>query len=119
MLITRLLRILDAYLESLFFGESTPSPEARESVGQQNAATPGGRKHQPDLDPELAGYYANLEVPYGSDLDTVRQAWKKLLRKYHPDLHSTDPEKRRIATELTQGLNHAYRELEKRLGGRD
>lgn len=66
-------------------------------------------------DPELAGYYANLEVPYGSDLETVRKAWRHLVRKYHPDLHSADPEKRRIANELTQGLNHAYKELKIRL----
>ncbi|MFQ5630301.1 MAG: J domain-containing protein [bacterium] len=66
-------------------------------------------------DPEIAKYYANLEVPYGSDLETVRTAWKNLLRKYHPDLHSNDSEKVRIANELVQGLNRAYGELEKRL----
>lgn len=66
-------------------------------------------------DPELAGYYANLEVPYGSDLATVKKAWKKLLQKYHPDLHSADAEKRQVANELTQGLNKAYDELRKRL----
>lgn len=67
------------------------------------------------FDPELARYYANLEVPYGSDLETVRQAWKRLLKKYHPDLHSGEPEKQRIANELVQGLNRAYEELLKRL----
>lgn len=68
----------------------------------------------PDVDPMLAGYYANLEVPYGSDLTTVRRAYKRLVRKYHPDMHSGDPEKRRIANELTQGLNRAYEKLAKR-----
>jgi len=66
-------------------------------------------------DPLIAGYYANLELPYGSDLDAVRNAWKKLLVKYHPDRHCADPEKQRMATELAKGLNHAYRELEKHL----
>ncbi len=66
-------------------------------------------------DPELAQYYANLEVPYGSDLETVRKAWKELLRKYHPDLHSQDPDKQRLSNELVQEINSAYRELEKRL----
>ena len=59
----------------------------------------------------LAGYYANLEVPYGSDLATVRRAWKRLVRKYHPDIYSHDSEKRRIANELMQGLNRAYEKL--------
>ncbi len=67
------------------------------------------------MDHEFAQYYANLEVPYGSDLQTVRKAWKQMLRKYHPDLHANDPEKRSTARELSQGLNHAYAELEKHL----
>lgn len=65
------------------------------------------------VDPELAGYYANLEIPYGSNLMTVKAAWKHLLKKYHPDLHSNDPEKRQIATVLTQKLNEAYHAIEK------
>ena len=67
------------------------------------------------VDPALAALYSNLEVPYGSDLFTVRKAWKGLLRKYHPDLHSKDPEKRKIAGELTRRLNGAYETLEERL----
>ena len=66
-------------------------------------------------DPVLAKYYANLELPYGADLERVKKAWKKMVRKYHPDLHGTDPEKRRLANELSQGLNRAYEELKKRL----
>ena len=72
-------------------------------------------KTETNRDHEIARYYANLEIPYGSDLATVRKAWKKLLRKYHPDLHSDDPEKIRIANKLVQGLNKAHEELEKRL----
>ncbi len=77
--------------------------------GPQAAATVQG------VDPELAELYSNLEVPYGSNLATVRKAWKRLLRKYHPDLHSKDPEKRKIADELAQRLNGAYEQLRKRL----
>lgn len=76
-----------------------------------SAAGPADR----NVDPVLAGYYANLEIPYGSDLAAARRAWKKLVREYHPDLHSKDPEKVRIANELVQGLNHAYQEIEKHL----
>ncbi|MBN1352630.1 J domain-containing protein [candidate division KSB1 bacterium] len=65
------------------------------------------------VDPALAEYYANLEIPYGSDLNSAKAAWKQLLKKYHPDVHSLDPEKRNIATQLTQKLNEAYRAIEK------
>ena len=34
------------------------------------------------------------------------------MKKYHPDLHSSDPEKKQIAEELTRQLNQAYRTLD-------
>jgi curved DNA-binding protein CbpA len=61
----------------------------------------------------LAGYYANLEIPYGSDLSAVRSAWKQMMKRYHPDLHGEDPEKRQVASELTAELTRAYQELAK------
>lgn len=72
-------------------------------------------KSEPKRDPVLAKYYANLEIPYGSDLPAVKTAWKKLMRKYHPDLHGTDSKRREMAETLAQGLNLAYKELEKHL----
>ena len=59
----------------------------------------------------LAKYYANLEVPVGSDQTIIKNAWKKQLKKYHPDLHCSDPEKKMIAENLTRQLNEAYRIL--------
>jgi DnaJ-domain-containing protein 1 len=64
---------------------------------------------------KLAQYYANLELPNGSNLEEVKKAWKRLLKQYHPDKHSLDEEKRKVATVLTQKLNEAYFELEKEL----
>lgn len=66
-------------------------------------------------DPKLAIYYANLELPYGADLAQVRASWKRLMRQYHPDRHSQNPEKRKVAEQLTQGLNEAFHALEKHL----
>lgn len=70
---------------------------------------------RPAVDPVLARYYANLEVPYGSDLETVERAWKRLLRRYHPDVHATDPERQEIANDLVKELNRAYRHLRRTL----
>jgi hypothetical protein len=66
-------------------------------------------------DPTLASFYANLELPYGADVEAVREARRRLLRRYHPDLHSSDPEKKRTATRVAQGLNRAHDELVGRL----
>ena len=59
----------------------------------------------------LAKYYANLEIPVGSDQITIKNAWKNQLKKYHPDLHYSDPEKKMIAENLTRQLNETYRIL--------
>jgi DnaJ-domain-containing protein 1 len=67
--------------------------------------------HQKESNP-LARYYANLEIPVGSDRETIKKAWKTQLKKYHPDLHGSDPEKKQIAEELTRKLNEAYRILD-------
>ena len=63
----------------------------------------------------MAGYYANLELPYGADLSAVREARRRLLKRYHPDLHAADAARRHTATELAQGLNLAHDELVRRL----
>ncbi len=63
------------------------------------------RQEESDI---LVKYYANLEIPVGSDRKTIKTAWKKQLKKYHPDLHGSDPQKKKIAEELTRQLNEAY-----------
>ncbi len=60
----------------------------------------------------LAEYYANLEIPVGSNRATIKKAWKTQMKKYHPDLHGADPEKKRIAEELTRRLTQAHRILD-------
>ena len=81
---------------------------------RENAAAAGGQGVL-SRDPELTRYYANLELPYGAGIDAVREARRRLLKRYHPDLHSADPEKKQTATLLAQGLNRAHDELVSRL----
>lgn len=69
----------------------------------------------PVEDPVLAGYYANLELPYGATLEEVKAAWKRLMKQYHPDRHAQDPAKREVANALCAQLTHAYKELERSL----
>ena len=69
----------------------------------------------PAEDPVLAGYYANLELPYGATLEEVKAAWKRLMKQYHPDRHAQEPAKREVANALCAQLTHAYKELEKSL----
>lgn len=41
---------------------------------------------------KISDPYAELEVPFGSPLEVCKKAYKKLARKYHPDLNG-DAEK--------------------------
>jgi DnaJ-domain-containing protein 1 len=59
--------------------------------------------------------YAALELPAGSDFEAVKRSYRRLMRKYHPDLNAGSPEKQKAATDLSQRLTEAYKTLEKRL----
>ncbi len=67
----------------------------------------------PDL---VVQAYRRLEVPVGSDLATVKAGYRRVMKRYHPDRHSADPGKVRIATEVAAGLSEAYSRLEDHLG---
>lgn len=70
-------------------------------------------------DKRLRELYAQLEVPYGAPFDEVKKSFRRLMRKYHPDLHLGNPQKHKTATQLTMSLTQAYNELEIHLvGGR-
>jgi hypothetical protein len=86
---------------------------------REGMARPRAAKKEPadpPLDPEIAGYYANLELEPGAGLEAVKRAWKRLARDYHPDRFAADPVRQAAATRLVQDLHHAYRELVAYLG---
>ena len=70
---------------------------------------PVGSFSAPDLLPEC---YASLEIPVGSNQASIKTAWTTQMKKYHPDLHCDDPEKKRIAEELTRRLTQARNTLD-------
>ena len=94
--------------------------EVDELLGGKRArpATPPRRPAPPRTaagDDAIRKAYSSLEVPAGSDFETVRKSYRRLMRKFHPDLHGGTPEKSRAATEHTQRLTQAYKTLEKHL----
>ena len=91
--------------------------ERRRKRQSESKAPPSPEKPAPDE--TLAGYYRLLELPYGADLKAVKHAYRRLLAKYHPDRHANDPEKQRMANELTQALNHAFDQLEAALSNHE
>lgn len=60
----------------------------------------------------LEGAYATLELPFGSPLTDVKSAYKKLMKKHHPDLNSSTPEALKRATAISSRINVAYQMIE-------
>ena len=109
-MIKRILKIAQAefndfVLKNKFFENYSSSDK---TINFQEQSECKGNFSAPD---PLAKYYANLEIPVGSDQTVIKNAWKSQLKKYHPDLHCSDPEKKMIAENLTRQLNEAYRIL--------
>lgn len=59
-------------------------------------------------DTRIAAYYAALELPFGADITAVKQAHRRLMKRYHPDRFHSDPDKAETANEVTRRLNEAY-----------
>ena len=89
---------LEEYLRT---GKSRVQPE------QEYRRRPGERSSSPSL----AQDYANLELKLGASFENVRSSYKRLLKKYHPDRFANDPEKQKLATEITQKLNQSYQSI--------
>jgi DnaJ-domain-containing protein 1 len=92
-------------------GSTGPSGSAGTGRGSRAG---GARPWSAPADP-VARAYAALEVPPGSNFETVRKAYRNLMRKYHPDRHTASPEKQKAANELAQKLTASYDVLEKHL----
>ncbi len=92
-----------------------PDPGRPQDAGRQARRRWRGRPHRRPEDPELARCYAELEVPYGADWQQVHRAWRRLVRRHHPDLHAADRERQEASCELVKRYNRAYDELGRRL----
>lgn len=90
-----------------------PSGGSRAGQGgrQESRRTPG------PVDESLRQDYANLEVPFGADIETVRKSYKTLMLRYHPDKHAGNPEKQRIALEITKKVNQSFERIRSRQEG--
>ncbi len=92
-------------------GEGTGEDRQRTSKRKPSASTVDLLDLSPKKRRQVRQYYANLELPFGADLDEVKHAYRRLMRQYHPDKHQSDPARRQLATQLSQKLTVAYNEL--------
>lgn len=83
---------------------------------QEARLTSGQSVLNPEHYRQLRVWYARLEIANGSDVGEVRRAYRKLMRLYHPDVHTYDAESERLATRISQDLTVAYEGLLRHLG---
>ena len=60
---------------------------------------------------ELRKDYSLLGVAFGATFTEVRNAYRRLIRTHHPDLHASDSNRQREATHTSQQLNTAYQRI--------
>lgn len=105
-------------VEDAIHGRKTappPPPGGGGARAQSGRSAGTGRAGAPSEAVRIQKAYAALEVRQGADFETVRKAYRQLMRKYHPDHHTSTPEKQRAANEVAQRLTESYKLLEKTL----
>ncbi len=99
---------LDEFLKHGGFSEQDMSGRQEFRAAGGDRASGSSRR----LDESLRQDYATLEVAFGAPLPEVRKAYKRLLHKYHPDRFTQEAKKQKLATEVTQRLNEAFKRIE-------
>lgn len=109
MIIARLKTILKSNLYSgtgkLPHMDGVVEPDFNDTQGDRWSDEP----HQPRTPPPLEEqYYANLELEPGASFEQIKKNYRRLLSQYHPDKFEHDPQKRKVAEEVTVRLNEAW-----------
>jgi DnaJ-domain-containing protein 1 len=85
---------------------NTTFPDKREPSSTKNASS------NPKVNEEKkARFYAILGLPSDASMQEVKQAYKKLVKRCHPDLFFDNPPLRQKAQEILTKINQAYDEL--------
>jgi len=100
-------RSLDEELNSDSVG-ARAGRKARQAYETVNDKVNQGRPGEPTPEEKRRRWYKTLEVEPGASFEEVRKAYRKLLRKYHPDRYAQNPEKYKAATEVTRNVTEAY-----------
>ncbi|HET9620727.1 MAG TPA: J domain-containing protein [Kofleriaceae bacterium] len=75
-------------------------------------ASSGGRPPRPgSTEANVLEWYRVLDLEVGADMAQIKTAYRRMMRKYHPDMHAGSPQKQKAATELSMRVTTAYNGL--------
>jgi DnaJ-domain-containing protein 1 len=60
---------------------------------------------------QVLEWYRVLDLEVGADMASIKTSYRKMMRKYHPDMHAGSPQKQKAATELSMRVTTAYNGL--------
>jgi DnaJ-domain-containing protein 1 len=83
---------------------------------QEERFVAGEHAWNPEHRARVKLWYARLELDPGVSADEVRRAFRALMRNYHPDRYTSNPDHEALATDLSQQLTIAYNGLLAYLG---
>ncbi len=81
--------------------------QVRDSLGMYAAAKATARAPKPAVPPEQRKAFAKLNLTPGSTLQEIKQRYKELVKRYHPDMNGGD----RGGEDQLKDVNEAYRTL--------
>lgn len=83
----------------------------RFSTGTHHTDHQSNSRYSASVPGSMQAYYDLLELAADADAGTVKLAYRRLARQYHPDLNKTDD-----ATAKMQAINEAYEQIMKQFG---
>jgi DnaJ-domain-containing protein 1 len=93
-------------------GSASSYSSASGSASSSSSSSSSGRPPRPgSTDAQVAEWYKVLDLPPGSDMAAIKTSYRKLMRKYHPDMHAASPQKQKAANELSLRVTAAYNGL--------
>lgn len=84
-------------------------------AAQERASTEQPFSRKTTTEEDRRRWYKTLELEPGANLEAVRKSYRRLLKQYHPDKFAKEPEKYKVATEVTRTITEAYDGLSKLL----
>lgn len=76
--------------------------------------TNSGNSYYSNVNSNKKNYYSSLGLEEGADVDDIKKAYKKMVKKYHPDFnsHLSENEKKENENKIRE-INEAYEQLKR------